>query len=63
MAQRLQAIVFPEIMRYNGLKDGIETESLRTLYVQFGEDYADFSIGLFQMKPCFAQQLLPDSLY
>jgi hypothetical protein len=66
----LQALVFPEVMRYNSLKDGIETESLRTLYVQFGAGYANFSIGLFQMKPTFAaavetkaKQLLPDSIY
>lgn len=66
----MQALVFPEVMRYSTLQDGIETESLRTLYVQLGEDYADFSIGLFQMKPSFAQtvetkakQLLPDSVY
>jgi hypothetical protein len=65
----MQAIVFPEVMRYNQLKDGIEAESLRTLYVQFGEEYANFSIGLFQMKPTFAEivetkakQLLPDSI-
>jgi hypothetical protein len=64
----LQSIVFPEVMRYNSLKDGIESESLRTLYVQFGAEYANFSIGFFQMKPTFAQQveikvasLLPDS--
>lgn len=66
----MQSIVFPEIMRYNSLKDGIEAESLRTLYVQFGEAYANFSIGLFQMKPTFAMQveekaklLLTDSIY
>jgi hypothetical protein len=66
----LQSIVFPELMRYNQLKDGIETESLRTLYVQFGEEYANFSIGLFQMKPSFAiavetkaKQLFSDSIY
>jgi hypothetical protein len=66
----MEALVFPEVMRYNSIKDGIETESLRTLYVQFGSDYANFSIGLFQMKPTFAvavetkaKQLLPDSIY
>ncbi len=65
----LQSIVFPEVMRYNSLKDGVEAESLRTLYVQFGKQYANFSIGLFQMKPAFAEevetkskQLLPDSI-
>ena len=66
----MQSIVSPEVMRYNSLKDGVEAESLRTLYVQFGKDYANFSIGLFQMKPTFAEevetkskQLLPDSIY
>ncbi len=66
----MQSIVFPEVMRYNSLKDGIETESLKTLYVQFGQEYANFSIGLFQMKPSFAievetkaKQLLHDSIY
>ncbi len=53
----LQSIVFPEVMRYNTLKDGIETESLRTLYTEFGEDYANFSIGIFQMKPGFAEEV------
>jgi hypothetical protein len=66
----MQSLVFPEVMRYNSLKDDIETESLRTLYVQFGQEYANFSIGIFQMKPTFAvqvetkaKQLLPDSIY
>jgi hypothetical protein len=66
----MQSIVFPEVMRYNSLKDGIETESLKTLYVQFGQEYANFSIGIFQMKPTFAaqvetkaKQLLSDSMY
>lgn len=65
----MQGIVFPELMRYNSLKDDVEAESLRTLYVQFGAAYANFSIGLFQMKPTFAlqvetkaTQLLPDSI-
>lgn len=53
----MQAIIFPELMRYNSLKDGIEAESLRTLYVQFGKEYANFSIGIFQMKPGFAEQV------
>lgn len=53
----IQSIVFPEVMRYNSLKDGIEAESLRTLYVELGEEYANFSIGLFQMKPTFAVQV------
>ena len=66
----MQSLVFPEVMRYNTIKDGIETESLKTLYVQFGQEYANFSIGLFQMKPTFAvqvenkaKQLLHDSIF
>lgn len=57
-------------MRYSEWKDDIETESLRALYVQFGKEYADFSVGLFQMKPSFAEQveekarlLLPANIY
>ena len=68
-AKFMQSIVFPEVMRFNSLKDGVEAESLRTLYVQFGKDYANFSIGIFQMKPTFAEEveqkvkkLLPDSI-
>jgi hypothetical protein len=30
---------------------------LKTLYVNLGEDYADFSIGQFQMKPSFAEMI------
>jgi hypothetical protein len=66
----MQSIVFPEVMRFNNIKDGIEAESLRTLYVQFGAAYANFSIGLFQMKPTFAEQVeqkskqwLPGNIY
>lgn len=51
------AIVFPEIIRYNELYDKIEVEALKTLYVQYGDQYANFSIGHFQMKPTFAEQL------
>ena len=60
----LSAIVFPEIMRYSQLKDDVESESLKVLYVQLGDQYADFSIGKFQMKPSFAEKLekLADSL-
>lgn len=60
----LSAIVFPEIMRYSQLKDDFESESLKVLYVQLGDQYADFSIGKFQMKPSFAEQIekLTDSL-
>ena len=68
-ARFMQSIVFPEVMRYSSIKDGVEAESLRTLYVQFGKEYANFSIGQFQMKPSYAEeveikskQLLADSV-
>jgi uncharacterized protein YnzC (UPF0291/DUF896 family) len=53
----MQAIVFPEVMRYNEVYDGIQIESLKVLYTEWGTDYADFSIGHFQMKPSFALQV------
>ncbi len=49
------AIVFPELVRYSALRDKMEITLLKTLYVNLGEDYADFSIGQFQMKPSFAE--------
>ncbi len=53
----MQSIVFPEVMRFNELQNEIEVESLKALYVQFGKEYANFSIGLFQMKPSFAEEI------
>ncbi|MFD0795177.1 hypothetical protein ACFQZX_16260 [Mucilaginibacter litoreus] len=50
----LEAVVFPELMRYNAVFNVIETGSLMSLYTRLGSDYADFSIGRFQMKPSFA---------
>lgn len=51
------AIVFPELIRYNALKDKLELASLYTLYVNFGKSYSNFSVGPFQMKPSFVEQL------
>lgn len=48
------AIVFPELVRYSALRDRIETTLLQTLFINLGEEYADFSIGHLQMKPSFA---------
>ncbi|MCO4292074.1 hypothetical protein NF867_04260 [Solitalea sp. MAHUQ-68] len=55
-----EAIIFPELVRFSVLRDQMETGGLKILYVSFGKDYADFSIGRFQMKPSFAEQLLTD---
>lgn len=55
------AVVFPEMIRYSALEDLIQVRALKVLYVQYGEKYADFSVGRFQMKPTFAEQVERDS--
>jgi hypothetical protein len=54
------AVVFPEIIRYSHLQDRIQVRALKVLYVQYGRKYADFSVGHFQMKPSFIEQLEGD---
>jgi len=49
------SIVFPEIIRWNAFQDIIETAVDESLYVNYGS--ADYSIGIFQMKPSFIEQL------
>jgi hypothetical protein len=51
------SIVFPELIRYDAIQDYFEVGALKTLYIQYGNDYADFSIGHFQMKPSFAEAI------
>ncbi len=51
------SVVFPELLRYNKLKDLIEVSALKTLYIQYGKTYSDFSIGRFQIKPSFAENI------
>lgn len=51
------AIVFPELIRYSALRDKMEITMLRTLYINLGDEYADFSVGQFQMKPSFAEEI------
>lgn len=53
----LKAIIYPELLRYNYLKDFFETTSLELIYVNYGAKAADFSIGCFQMKPSFAEDI------
>jgi hypothetical protein len=52
------SIVFPELIRYSAIRDVAETTMLKTLYINLGDEYADFSIGYFQMKPSFAEALM-----
>jgi hypothetical protein len=61
-AKELKAIVFPELIRYNGLFNALEVESLKYLYVSEGKHYANFSVGYFQMKPSFAEMVERDAL-
>jgi hypothetical protein len=55
------AIVFPELIRFSALEDEIQVRGLKVLYVQYGRSYANFSIGRFQMKPSFAEQVERDA--
>ena len=51
------AVVFPELIRYSALRDKMEITLLKSLYTYKGKDYADFSVGQFQMKPSFAESI------
>src|SRR5688572_9022069 len=53
--REILSIVSPEIIRWNAFRDIIETAADETLYVNYGS--ADYSIGIFQMKPSFVEQL------
>jgi hypothetical protein len=54
------AVIFPELIRFSSIADYIEVKGLEVLYVQYGGNYADFSVGLFQMKPSFAERIESD---
>lgn len=51
------AIVFPELIRYSMWQDEIERIAVNGLYVSKGKNGANFSIGRFQMKPSFAEEI------
>lgn len=51
------SIVFPELVRYSSIKDKMEVTLLKILYAYKGKEYADFSVGVFQMKPSFAEKI------
>lgn len=53
----LLSIVAPEISFYDRFVGQMETIASEIFYVQLGFDYADFSVGLFQMKPSFIEDL------
>jgi hypothetical protein len=55
------AVIFPELVRYSALRDRMETGVLKALYVNLGHEYANFSVGLFQVKPSFAEMIREDA--
>jgi hypothetical protein len=55
------AVVFPELVRYSALRDKMEITLLKTLYINLGDQYANFSIGQFQIKPSFAELIRKDA--
>jgi len=51
----IMPVLFPEAIRYSMVSDYLETKSLELAYVYSGS--TDFSIGFFQMKPSFVEDL------
>ncbi|MFW5820379.1 MAG: hypothetical protein ACOCWA_03755 [Bacteroidota bacterium] len=50
-----KAIIFPELIRYNLIRDLVEKNTLEIVYINTG--MADFSIGPMQIKPSFAERV------
>lgn len=53
----LVSVIFPEAVRYSLMRDLMETRVLEFAYVNYGTRASDFSIGEFQMRPSFIEQL------
>ena len=53
----ISSIAFPELVRYSIFNDFFETAALELLYVNYGSKYANFSVGDFQMRPTFIENL------
>lgn len=51
----IMPVLFPEAIRYSIVSNYLETKSLELAYVYSGS--ADYSIGFFQMKPSFIENL------
>jgi len=47
----------PEIANHNALGEAAQARASEVFYIQLGEGYADFSLGVFQMKPSFIEGL------
>jgi len=53
-----KSIIFPELIRYSAIRDRMEITLLKALYINYGADYANFSVGVFQIKPSCAEEIL-----
>ena len=51
------SIAFPELLRWSAFSDLLETTAVELIYVEKGTGGVNFSIGHFQMKPSFIEQL------
>lgn len=51
------AIAAPEHIRYRELSNLMEVQALRLMYAELGSEQVDFSVGYFQMKPSFIEEL------
>lgn len=51
------SVVSPELIRWSAFSDFFETKANEVLYVNKGKEGANFSIGHFQMKPNFIEQI------
>jgi len=50
-----ESVIFPELIRYSIFKDKMETTAVKAMYIKGNK--CNFSIGRFQMKPSFAEDL------
>lgn len=50
-------VIFPELMRHSLLMDFFQERAMEIIYVNYGKEKADFSIGEMQMKPSFAEAI------
>lgn len=52
-----ESIVYPELIRYSIFQDKLEKAAVSMLYVKKGSEGCDYSIGRFQIKPSFAEDV------
>lgn len=56
-AAEILPVVYPECSRFSNVSNVFETNILAYYYMQDGREGADFSVGYFQMKPSFLEDL------